>query len=68
VRGLETSWGRRRLRSLIVNNRRERQPRSVTLFEQMRARHVDGFVLATATLHDQLLAERAAAEVAACAE
>src|SRR5207342_392770 len=33
------------------------------LFEQMRARHVDGFVLATATLHDQLLADAAAADV-----
>src|SRR5216683_1641880 len=33
------------------------------LFPPMRARHVDGFVLATATLHDRLLAEAAAAEV-----
>src|SRR5882757_4829497 len=37
--------------------------RERTLFEQMRARHVDGFVLATATLHDRLLAEAAAADV-----
>src|SRR5262249_25327310 len=37
--------------------------RERTLFEQMRARHVDGFVLATATLHDQLLAEAAAGDV-----
>jgi LacI family transcriptional regulator len=30
------------------------------IFKQMRAWHVDGFVLATATVHDQILAEAAA--------
>src|ERR1700734_108306 len=33
------------------------------IFEQMRARRVDGFVLATATVHDRLLAEVAAADL-----
>jgi LacI family transcriptional regulator len=35
-----------------------------TIFEQMRARHVDGFVLATAHAHDPVLAEAAQAELA----
>jgi LacI family transcriptional regulator len=34
------------------------------IFEQMRARHVDGFVLATAHAHDPVLAEAAQAELA----
>src|SRR5262249_60016247 len=33
------------------------------LSEQLRARHVDGFVLAPATLHAELLADAAAADV-----
>jgi LacI family transcriptional regulator len=33
------------------------------VFDQMRARHVDGFVLATATLHNPILAEAAEADL-----
>jgi len=60
VRGLEDKLAAAGYVALLGNtdadSRRER-----VIFEQMRARHVDGFVLATATLHDQLLAEAAAA-------
>ena len=62
VRGLEDKLAEAGYVALIGNTDAD-AGRERTLFEQMRARHVDGFVLATATLHDQLLAEAAAAEV-----
>ncbi len=62
VRGLEDKLADAGYVALIGNTDADAN-RERTLFEQMRARHVDGFVLATATLHDQLLAEAAAAEV-----
>src|SRR6267378_402144 len=62
VRGLEDKLGAAGYVALIGNTDAD-AGRERTLFEQMRARHVDGFVLATATLHDQLLADAAAAEV-----
>ena len=62
VRGLEDRLDQHGYVALLGNTdgdvRRER-----TLFEQMRARHVDGFVLATATLQSQVLAEAAEAEL-----
>src|SRR5271154_6819482 len=48
---------------VLLGNTDAAANREPTLFEQMRARHVDGFVLATATQHDRLLAEAAAAEL-----
>ncbi len=62
VRGLEDKLSEAGYVALIGNTDADAN-RERTLFEQMRARHVDGFVLATATLHDRLLAEAAAAEV-----
>ncbi len=62
VRGLEDKLATAGYVALIGNTDAD-AGRERTLFEQMRARHVDGFVLATATLHDRLLAEAAAAEV-----
>ena len=62
VRGLEDKLAAAGYVALIGNTDADAS-RERTLFEQMRARHVDGFVLATATLHDQLLADAAAAEV-----
>src|SRR3984893_1834340 len=62
VRGLEDKLAEAGYVALIGNTDADAN-RERTLFEQMRARHVDGFVLAAATLHDQLLAEAAAAEV-----
>src|SRR6266702_2240449 len=64
VRGLEDKLAGAGYVALIGNTDADDE-RERTLFEQMRARHVDGFVLATATLHDQLLADAAAAEVPA---
>jgi LacI family transcriptional regulator len=62
VRGLDDKLATAGYVALIGNT--DADPgRERTLFEQMRARHVDGFVLATATLHDRLLAEAAEAEV-----
>ena len=62
VRGLEDKLAAAGYVALIGNTdadvNRERM-----LFEQMRARHVDGFVLATATLKDKMLAEAAKAEL-----
>jgi LacI family transcriptional regulator len=62
VRGLEDKLAAAGYVALIGNTdadvNRERM-----LFEQMRARHVDGFVLATATLHDKMLAEAAKADL-----
>src|SRR5689334_1788611 len=62
VRGLEDKLAAAGYVALIGNTDAD-AGRERTLFEQMRARHVDGFVLATATLHDRLLAEAAAADV-----
>ena len=62
VRGLEDKLAEAGYVALIGNTDADAN-RERTLFEQMRARHVDGFVLATATLHDRLLAEAAAAEL-----
>jgi len=62
VRGLEDRLAVNSYVALIGNTdsdvKRER-----LVFEQMRARHVDGFVLATTTLHNPLLEEAAAAEL-----
>jgi LacI family transcriptional regulator len=60
VRGLEDKLTAAGYVALIGNTDAD-AGRERTIFEQMRARHVDGFVLATATLHDELLAEAAAA-------
>jgi LacI family transcriptional regulator len=62
VRGLEDKLAAAGYVALIGNTDADAN-RERTLFEQMRARHVDGFVLATATQHDRLLAEAAAAEL-----
>ncbi|HWG02161.1 MAG TPA: LacI family DNA-binding transcriptional regulator [Trebonia sp.] len=60
VRGLEDRLAEHGYVALLGNTdsdeRRERM-----IFDQMRARHVDGFVLATATLHSPILAEAAEA-------
>jgi len=62
VRGLEDRLAEHGYVALIGNTdadeRRERN-----LFDQMRARHVDGFVFATATLQSPVLEEAAEAEV-----
>ncbi|HSZ39405.1 MAG TPA: LacI family DNA-binding transcriptional regulator [Trebonia sp.] len=62
VRGLEDRLAEHGYVALLGNTdgdeRRERM-----IFDQMRARHVDGFVLATATLNSPVLAEAAEAEV-----
>jgi LacI family transcriptional regulator len=62
VRGLEDKLADAGYVALIGNTDAD-GTREQLLFEQMRARHVDGFVLATATLHDQMLAEAAQADV-----
>jgi LacI family transcriptional regulator len=62
VRGLEDKLAAAGYVALIGNTDADAS-RERLIFEQMRARHVDGFVLATATLHDRLLAEIAAAEL-----
>jgi LacI family transcriptional regulator len=62
VRGLEDKLAAAGYVALIGNTDAD-AGRERILFEQMRARHVDGFALATATLHDRLLAEAAAADV-----
>jgi len=62
VRGLEDKLAAAGYVALLGNTDADAS-RERTLFEQMRARHVDGFVLATATLHGQLLADAAAADV-----
>ncbi len=62
VRGLEDKLAAAGYVALIGNTDADAS-RERLLFEQMRARHVDGFVLATATLHDRLLAEAASADV-----
>src|SRR3984885_9211556 len=62
VRGLEDKLADAGYVALIGNTDADPN-RERLLFEQMRARHVDGFVLATATLHDQMLAAAAEAEI-----
>jgi LacI family transcriptional regulator len=62
VRGLEDKLADAGYVALIGNTDAD-PDRERLLFEQMRARHVDGFVLATATLHDQMLAAAAEAEI-----
>jgi LacI family transcriptional regulator len=62
VRGLEDKLAAAGYVALIGNTDAD-VIRERLIFEQMRARHVDGFVLATATLHDRLLAEAAAADL-----
>jgi LacI family transcriptional regulator len=62
VRGLEDKLAAAGYVALIGNTDAD-AGRERVIFEQMRARHVDGFVLATARLHDRLLAEAAAAEL-----
>jgi LacI family transcriptional regulator len=62
VRGLEDKLAAAGYVALLGNTDADAS-RERKLFEQMRARHVDGFVLATATLHDRLLAEAAEAEL-----
>src|ERR1700677_3563812 len=60
VRGLEDKLAAAGYVALIGNTDAD-ATRERMIFDQMRARRVDGFVLATATLHDQILAEAAAA-------
>jgi LacI family transcriptional regulator len=62
VRGLEDKLAAAGYVALIGNTDADAS-RERLIFEQMRARHVDGFVLATVTVHDRLLAEAAAADV-----
>jgi LacI family transcriptional regulator len=62
VRGLEDKLAAAGYVALIGNTDADAS-RERLIFEQMRARHVDGFVLATATLHDRILAEAAAADL-----
>ncbi len=59
VRGLEDKLAAAGYVALLGNTDAD-ATRERLIFEMMRARHVDGFVLATATLHDQLLAQAAA--------
>jgi LacI family transcriptional regulator len=62
VRGVEDRLAQQGYVALIGNTdgdeRRERM-----IFDQMRARHVDGFVLATATLQNRILEEAAKADL-----
>src|SRR6202035_4038995 len=60
VRGIEDRLAERGYVALIGNT--DGDPgRERLVFDQMRARHVDGFVLATATLNSPILAEAAQA-------
>src|SRR5437660_12840555 len=56
VRGLEDRLAEHGYVALIGNTDAD-VTRERMIFEQMRARHVDGFVLATATLHSAILDE-----------
>ena len=62
IRGLEDRLAEYGYVALIGNtdadDRRERM-----IFDQMRARHVDGFLMATATLHSQVLEEATEADL-----
>lgn len=60
VRGLEDRLNEHGYVALLGNTDAD-ECRERTLFDQMRARHVDGFVLATATLQSPVLAEAAEA-------
>jgi LacI family transcriptional regulator len=62
VRGIEDRLATAGYVALIGNTDAE-DARERVMFEQMRARHVDGFVLATARLRSPLLAEASAAEL-----
>ncbi len=62
IRGLEDRLADAGYVALIGNTDGD-GARERLVFEQMRARHVDGFVLATARLKDPLLAEAARAEL-----
>jgi LacI family transcriptional regulator len=62
VRGLEDKLTANGYVALIGNTDLD-STREQMVFDQMRARHVDGFVLATATLHDTVLAEAAEADL-----
>ena len=62
VRGLEDRLAEAGYVALIGNTDADDQ-RERMVFEQMRARHVDGFALATAQLRSTMLAEAARAEV-----
>jgi LacI family transcriptional regulator len=62
VRGLEDRLAEAGYVALIGNTDGDDE-RERVVFEQMRARHVDGFVLATAHLRSPLLAEAARAEL-----
>jgi len=62
VRGLEDRLAAAGYVALIGNTDSDDQ-REQMVFEQMRARHVDGLVLATARLHHPLLAEASRAEL-----
>jgi LacI family transcriptional regulator len=62
IRGIEDRLTERGYVALIGNT--DGDPgRERLVFDQMRARHVDGFVLATATLNSPILAEAAEAEL-----
>jgi len=62
VRGLEDRLAKHGYVALIGNTDGD-STRERMVFDQMRARHVDGFVLATATLHNPILAEAAEADL-----
>jgi LacI family transcriptional regulator len=62
VRGLDDRLATAGYVALIGNTDGDEE-RERVVFEQMRARHVDGFVLATAHLRSPLLAEAASAEL-----
>jgi LacI family transcriptional regulator len=62
VRGLEDSLSAAGYVALIGNTDGD-DDREQLIFEQMRSRHVDGFMLATARLKHPLLAEAARAEI-----
>ena len=62
VRGLEDKLAAAGYVALIGNTDAD-ATRERMLFDQMRARHVDGFVVATATLHDNMLAEAAKSDL-----
>jgi LacI family transcriptional regulator len=62
VRGLEDRLATHGYVALLGNTDLD-ITREQMIFDQMRARHVDGFVLATATLHNPILAEAAEADL-----
>jgi LacI family transcriptional regulator len=62
VRGLEDKLAAAGYVALIGNTDAD-ATRERMIFDQMRARHVDGFVVATATLHGNMLAEAAKSDL-----